>query len=95
MPRFGFGRTKQIALYGRTRIWKTRKDGTRQRYWITTRFEVRGSGENLRKVVDKVMRQKRSPKERYIKVGAAGFLRAPDYYSYKDEDWRRPIYKRR
>ena len=95
MPRFGFERSKQIALYGRTRIWKTRKDGTRQRYWINTRFEVRGKGRNLAKVMRKIMEDKRSPKERYVKVGAARFLRAPDYYSDRDEDWKRPRYERR
>lgn len=84
---------KQLALYGRTTIWKTRKDGVRQRYWTSTRFEFKGTGSNLRKAFTLALDKKYVPKMRYVKVGAAAFMRSPNRYARRvsDHEWKRPV----
>lgn len=82
---------RQIALYGRSRVWKVRADGVRQRYWVSTRFEIRGKPLGLYKATKLIMNKKLVPKKRYVRIGAARFIRQWRYYSYEDPKyWKRP-----
>jgi hypothetical protein len=86
---------KQIAVYGRSRIWKTRKDKVRQRYWTTTRFEIKGTGPNLYKAYKYIRDHHLVPKRRYVKVSASRFNARPYDYGKIDVDAPLPKYKPR
>ena len=91
---------KKIAIYGsfrarvpfKRRVWKTRKDGIRQRYWKKTkgtktveakgRFEFHGKGRNLYKAVVKA--HEIMPKG-FVDVSAEEFLKHPEVYGFKGE----------
>lgn len=81
-------KVQQIAIYQTTRRWRTRADGVRQRYKYRTRFEIRGKGKNLYKAYKKILDEKLTPKQKYVKVSASAFDRRWRNYAYVDEERR-------
>jgi len=81
-------KVQQIAIYGTTMRWKTRADGHRQRYKYKYRFEIRGKGKNLSKAYSRIIRERLTPKQKYLKVSAKAFDRRWRNYAYKDEERR-------
>jgi len=73
------------------RRWKLRIDGVRQRYWYNTgrkqevvmrgRFEFEGTGRDLRRAVELVIREFLVPRKQFVIVRAKEFLRHPKKYS--------------
>jgi len=100
-----------IALYGTTRykksvvevvyhrVWKTRKDGIRQRYrmvkgyktvekWFKggNRLTVWGTAEDCARALEKIGEEEWIPKRKYVdNVPAADFLKHPEKYARKGE----------
>ena len=88
---------KRVAVYGafqaqvpfKQRVWKTRKDGIRQRYWKTTRrtkrveakgrYEFEANGKELYRAVVKA--QEVMPKG-FVSVSAKQFLQHPEKYGH-------------
>lgn len=91
---------KKIAVYGsykakvpvRRRIWKYRKDGVKQRYWVKTkrfktvrvsgRYEFYGRGKDLSRAVRKA---RRFVPRGFVTVSAEDFLRHPERYGFEGE----------
>lgn len=89
---------KKIAIYGTYRaripvkqqVWKRRKDGRYQRYWIITdqtrivemkgRYEFHGNGKELYKAVVKAHH---IVPRGFVEVSAEEFLRNPENYGYE------------
>ena len=89
---------KKIAVYGtyraripvRQQVWRKRKDGRYQRYWIFTdqtktverkgRYEFHGKGKDLYKAVVKA--HEIMPKG-FVDVSAEEFLRNPEKYGFE------------
>ena len=86
---------KMIAVYGHystevnvlERVWKTRKDGIKQRYWVQSgrteiqsfsgRFEFHGTGRNLARAVMMTDHLVPRPRKRFQVVSAKEFLSKP------------------
>lgn len=73
------------------RRWKLRIDGIRQRYWYNTgrkqevimrgRFEFEGTGRDLGRAVELVLREFLVPRRQFVVVHAREFLKYPKKYS--------------
>ena len=72
-----------VSVYGRSRIMRRRRDGVWQRYWCSTRFDISGSGQQLRRSVRLIANKKLAPKRRFVRVQARLFLRSPGSYSQR------------
>ena len=93
--------TKQHTY--KQRYWKTRKDGVKQRYWkkvtrkqryhASTRFDISGTGKDIKKAITQVLKRPLVPKERFVEVEAKDLAR--DYSKFAEEgEWtRRPSIK--
>lgn len=89
MPRVrSRGEVKQIAIYGKTKKWKTRSDGVRQRYTYKYRFEIRGKGKNLANAYKLILDKRLTPRQRYLKISASALNRRWRNYAYEDEERR-------
>lgn len=70
-----------VAVYGKTMMWKTRRDGVRQRYKVSVRFEFKGTRKQLQRAVDMVRREKLVPLTRFMMIGAKAFVSYPGRYA--------------
>ena len=70
-----------VSVYGRSRIWRQRKDGHWQRYWCSTRFDLKGTGQQLRRSVRLIADKKLAPKKRFVRIQARQFLHSPERYA--------------
>jgi len=70
-----------VSVYGRSRIWRKRRDGYWQRYWTSTRFDMRGTGKQLNRAVKLIADKKLAPRRRFIRVQAKLFLDRPERYA--------------
>lgn len=77
MPR----KQMMVSVYGRSRIWRKRKDGYWQRYWTSTRFDLKGKGKQLRRAVNLIADKKLAPKKRFMRVDARAFVNNPLRYA--------------
>lgn len=70
-----------VSVYGRSRIWRRRKDGHWQRYWTSTRFDLKGTGKQLSRAVKLIADKKLAPKRRFMRVQAKLFVHSPERYA--------------
>lgn len=76
-----------MSIYGRSRIWRRRRDGHWQRYWTTTRFDLIGTRAQLARAHRLIRRERLTPRRRFIRADARRFVMYPGHYSMRGR-WR-------